>query len=43
MDRLVNANAINDIMGGMRLKKMTQSQYDSLGTKDANTVYIIVN
>lgn len=41
-EKLVNAAAIYDIMDGMRLKKMTQAQYDALGTKDPQTVYIIV-
>lgn len=39
---LVNAASVYDIMGGLRLKKCTQAQYDALGTKDPNTVYIIV-
>ena len=39
---LVNAASIYDIMGGMKLVKTTQAAYDALGTKDANTVYIIV-
>lgn len=40
--RLVNSAAIYDIMGGMRIKKMTQAAYDALTTKASDTIYIIV-
>ena len=34
-------NALNDNFGGLKLQKITQSAYDSLVTKDANTLYVI--
>jgi hypothetical protein len=34
---------LNDKFDGLRLKKITQSAYDALTTKDENTLYIIVN
>lgn len=40
--KLTASSAINDIMGGMRLKKCTQAEYDAIAIKDNNTVYIIV-
>lgn len=40
--KLTTSKSIYDIMGGMRLKKMTQAAYDALATKDPNTVYIII-
>lgn len=30
-------------LGNLKLKKMTQSEYDELGSKDANTLYIITD
>ena len=30
-------------LGGLKLKKLTQAQYDALSTKDSNTLYVIVN
>ena len=30
-------------LGGLKLVKLTQSEYDALPTKDANTLYIISN
>lgn len=42
-EKLVNASAINDIMGGMRIKKITQANYDALPEKDTQTIYVIVN
>ena len=39
-------NALNDKFDGLKLKKVTQAQYDALvqgGTVDANTLYIITN
>ena len=37
-------NALNDKFGGLRLQKLTQSQYDALsGNTDSNTLYVIVN
>lgn len=41
-EKLVNAAAIYDIMGGMRLRKCTQAEYDAIPTPDPNTVYVIV-
>ena len=34
-------NAINDKLGGLKLVKLTQSEYDALATKDSSTLYII--
>ena len=36
-------NAVNSALGGLKLVKLTQTQYDNLSTKDASTLYIIVN
>ena len=38
-----SAKAINDQLGGLKLVKLTQSEYDSLTTKDSNTLFVIVN
>lgn len=40
----ITATAANTTaLGGLKLVKLTQSQYDALQTKDANTLFIIVN
>lgn len=31
----------SDVLGGLKLVKLTQSEYDNLGTKDDNTLYFI--
>lgn len=36
-------NAVNSALGGLKLQQITQAAYDSLVTKDASTLYIIVN
>jgi len=36
-------NAVNSAFGGLKLQQISQSSYDSLVTKDASTLYIIVN
>ena len=38
-----SAKAVYDQLGGLKLVKLTQSEYDALQTKDASTLYIIVN
>ena len=38
-----SAKAVYDQLGGLKLVKLSQSEYDALQTKDANTLYIIVN
>ena len=38
-----SAKALYDQLGGLKLVKLTQSEYDALQTKDASTLYIIVN
>ena len=38
-----SAKAVYDQLGGLKLVKLSQSQYDALQTKDASTLYIIVN
>ena len=35
-------NALNDKFGGLKLVKLTQTQYDNLQVKDQNTLYVIV-
>lgn len=36
-----SAKALYDQLGGLKLVKLSQSEYDALQTKDANTLYII--
>lgn len=36
-----SAKAVYDQLGGLKLVKISQSEYDALQTKDANTLYII--
>ena len=36
-----SAKALYDQLGGLKLVKLTQSEYDALQTKDANTLYVI--
>ncbi len=36
-------NAVNDALGGLKLVKLTQTQYNNLQTKDNNTLYVIVD
>ena len=38
-----SAKAVYDQFGGLKLVKLTQSEYDSLTTKDNSTLYLIVN
>lgn len=38
-----SAKAVYDQFGGIKLVKLTQSEYDSLTTKDNSTLYVIVN
>ena len=38
-----SAKAVNDKLGGLSLVKLSQSEYDSLTTKDNSTLYVIVN
>lgn len=38
-----SAKALYDQLGGLKLVKLSQSEYDALQTKDASTLYIIVN
>ena len=38
-----SAKAVYDQLGGLKLVKLSQSEYDALQTKDANTLFIIVN
>ena len=42
-DAARNASNVVTALGGLKLVKLTQSQYDALQTKDASTLYIIVN
>ena len=36
-----SAKAVYDQLGGLKLVKLTQSEYDALATKDSSTLYII--
>lgn len=36
-------NAVNNKFGGLKLVSLTQAEYNALATKDASTLYIIVN
>lgn len=38
-----NASNAVTALGGLKLVKLTQNEYDALQTKDASTLYIIVN
>lgn len=40
---ITSAKAVYDQLGGLKLVKLTQSEYDSLTTKDNSTLYVIVN
>ena len=42
-DAARNASNAVTALGGLKLVKLTQSEYDALQTKDASTLYIIVN
>ena len=36
-----SAKCVYDTLGGLKLVKLTQTEYDNLGTKDSNTLYVI--
>lgn len=38
-----SAKAVYDQLGGLKLVKLTQNEYDALVDKDADTLYVIVN
>lgn len=38
-----SAKAVYNQLGGLKLVKLTQAEYDALQTKDSSTLYIIVN
>ena len=38
-----SAKAVYDQLGGLKLVKLTQNEYNALQTKDSSTLYIIVN
>ena len=38
-----SAKAVYDQFGGLKLVKLTQSEYDSLTTKDSQTLYVVTN
>ena len=38
-----SAKAVNDKLGGLKLVKLTQSEYDALATKDNSTLYIVTD
>jgi hypothetical protein len=51
-NELIVSNALNDLntnkadksdLGGLKLVKVTQAEYDALAVKDTNTLYVIVN
>lgn len=37
-----SAKAVNDQLGGMKIVKLTESEYTALVTKDSNTLYVVV-
>lgn len=41
--QIPSAKAVYDKLGGLSLVKITQSAYDTLATKDSNTLYVIVD
>ena len=41
--QIPSAKSVYDQLGGLKLVKLTQSEYDSLTTKDNSTLYVIVN
>ena len=41
--QIPSAKAVYDQLGGLKLVKLTQNEYNALQTKDASTLYIIVN
>ena len=41
--QLATEEFVNNMLSGLRLVQMTQSEYDALDVKDSNTLYIIVN
>ncbi len=40
---VVESGAVYSQLGGLKLVKLTQTEYDNLSTKDSNTLYVIVN
>ena len=38
-----SAKAVYNQLGGLKLVKLTQSQYDALQTKDSQTLYVVTN
>ena len=42
-DTITATSANTTALGGLKLVKLTQAQYDALTTKDSNTLYVIVN
>ena len=38
-----NMDTIDDAFGGMKLRKLTQTEYDALTVKDPDTLYIVVD
>ena len=38
-----SAKAVYDQFGGLKLVKLTQSEYDALSTKDSQTLYVVTN
>ena len=38
---VVESGAVYSQLGGLKLVKLTQTEYDNLGTKDSNTLYVI--
>lgn len=39
---LATEEFVNNMLSGLRLVQMTQSEYDALEVKDSNTLYIII-
>lgn len=39
----IQDSAATTALGGLKLVKLTQSQYDALATKDNSTLYIVID
>lgn len=42
LENFATKDFVNDMLSGLRLVQMTQSEYDALEVKDSNTLYIII-
>lgn len=42
LENFATEDFVNNMLSGLRLVQMTQSEYDALEVKDSNTLYIII-